>query len=285
LPNPKVSICIPAYCEVDFLDAAIKSCLSQKFTNFELIVTDDTPNDSIEEAVSPFAASDGRVSYYRNLGTPGAAGNSNYAASKARGEWIKFLYQDDLFASDNALGEFVAYTDKADFIFSPCIQVKENTRRIYKINDEYYKKLRTDPVRTIVNLGNIIGAPSAIMIKKSVFSPFAENMVWKFDVSGYIKAFINTSNILCMDKPSIIINEHNRQLTERVGRDRAIDYKESMEIGRLLLQYKEFKISAFMYLTKYTIKFIISGLRNAFFKLRSPVIKCFIAPVVLLFRK
>jgi glycosyltransferase involved in cell wall biosynthesis len=279
----KVSICIPAYCEVDFLDAAIKSCLSQKFTNFELIVTDDTPDDSIKEVVSRFAVSDGRISYYRNLGTSGAAGNSNYAVSKARGEWIKFLYHDDLFASDNSLGEFVAHIDNADFIFSPCIQVKENTRRIYKIKDEYYKKLRTDPVRTILNLGNVIGAPSAIMIKKSIFSPFAENMVWKFDLFGYINTFLNTNKILCLDKPLIIINEHHRQLTERVGHNRVIDYKESIEIGKLLLRYKKFKISALVYIAKYTIKFIIAGLRNVAFKLRGFIIKCSIA-LALLFR-
>ena len=266
---PKVSICIPAYCETKFLFEALESCLSQSFTDIEVIVSDDTPDDSVKEVVARFAVSDDRISYYRNLGTPGAAGNSNYAVSKARGEWIKFLYQDDLFASDNSLEDFVAQTDKVDFIFSPCIQVKENTRRIYRINDESYKKLRKDPVRAILSLGNIIGAPSAIMIRKSAFTPFAEDMVWKFDLYGYINAFINTGNILCLDKPLIIINEHDRQLTERVGRHNVIDYKESIKIGKLLLKYKRFRISALIYIMKHTVKFIITGLINSAHKLRA----------------
>ena len=43
-----ISICIPAYKHVDYLQRLLDSILIQTYKNFEIIITDDRPDNSVE---------------------------------------------------------------------------------------------------------------------------------------------------------------------------------------------------------------------------------------------
>jgi glycosyltransferase involved in cell wall biosynthesis len=97
---PLISICIPAYKAEKYLPAALESVRAQRFTNWELIVTEDGSRDSTEELVREFAR---RVSqpvrydrHRENLGLP-ATRNTGIAA--ATGEWIALLDADDVWTT------------------------------------------------------------------------------------------------------------------------------------------------------------------------------------------
>ncbi len=53
----KVSICIPAYKQVSFLRKCLESVLMQDFTDYELIITDDSPDDSVKQLVNELLGS------------------------------------------------------------------------------------------------------------------------------------------------------------------------------------------------------------------------------------
>jgi glycosyltransferase involved in cell wall biosynthesis len=97
---PLISICIPAYNAEQFLSAALESIRVQRFTDWELIVTEDGSRDSTEDIVRKFALSVQQpVRYERheqNLGLP-ATRNTGIAA--ARGEWIALLDADDVWTT------------------------------------------------------------------------------------------------------------------------------------------------------------------------------------------
>ncbi len=238
-----VSICIPAYKEVDLLERAIKSCLHQTFENFEIIVSDDTQDDSICKFVKKVSEHDFRVKYFRNPGPHGAAANSNYAVNMAKGEWIKFLYQDDEFTQTTSLENFVQKTHQADFIFSSCYQVKSDSKTIHSIKGEVYEKIKTNPVQELIESGNVIGAPSVTMIKKNIYQPFEEDMVWKFDLFMYLKFMVAGTSFYYIEDPQVNIHEHGNQLTCRVGRSSEINYRESLRI--LLFLMGHFRYSVF----------------------------------------
>jgi glycosyltransferase involved in cell wall biosynthesis len=46
--NPKISICIPTYKQVDKLEVLLRSIDSQTFRDFEVIVSDDSPDMDVE---------------------------------------------------------------------------------------------------------------------------------------------------------------------------------------------------------------------------------------------
>ena len=90
--RPMVSILIPAF-RPTWLDMAIASALAQTHDDFELLISDDTAGDDVQAIVSKW--DDPRIRYMRNplRGQPGA--NRNHLLAQARGEYLKFLFDDD----------------------------------------------------------------------------------------------------------------------------------------------------------------------------------------------
>jgi glycosyltransferase involved in cell wall biosynthesis len=89
---PSVSILIPAF-RPTWINEAIQSALAQTFTDFELIISDDSADDEVEKLVSTW--SDRRLQYFRNPRPGAPGGNRDFLISRARGEYIKFLFDDD----------------------------------------------------------------------------------------------------------------------------------------------------------------------------------------------
>lgn len=91
-----VSIITPAYRAAAFVDATIRSVRDQSFTNWELIVADDSSPDATREVVAAQAASDPRVRLLALPQNGGPARARNAALEAASGRWIAFLDSDDL---------------------------------------------------------------------------------------------------------------------------------------------------------------------------------------------
>lgn len=93
---PKISICIPTYNGQKYLAATLESALSQKGEDIEILILDDCSKDQTLSIVHAYAARDSRFRVISNRKNLGLVGNWNQCLSEARGEWIKFLFQDDL---------------------------------------------------------------------------------------------------------------------------------------------------------------------------------------------
>ena len=94
--QPKVSICIPTYNGEAFIEETIKSAIAQTYPNIELIVSDDGSTDrtiAIAQSFQSQTSADFRIILHRNYGL---SQNWNFCISQAKGEYIKFLFQDDL---------------------------------------------------------------------------------------------------------------------------------------------------------------------------------------------
>ncbi len=88
-----VSILIPAYKPSHFR-MCLASAVAQTWENREIIVSDDCPTDAIQKVAAEFGA---HVTYLRNP-TPGCWGINNirHLMSVAKGDYIKFLFDDDI---------------------------------------------------------------------------------------------------------------------------------------------------------------------------------------------
>jgi glycosyltransferase involved in cell wall biosynthesis len=95
-----VSICMPTYNGARYLRSAIESGLAQTCSSFELLVVDDGSTDGTLEIAREFARRDSRIKIHQNPQRLGLAGNWNRCIDLAAGEWIKFLFQDDLLHSE-----------------------------------------------------------------------------------------------------------------------------------------------------------------------------------------
>ena len=97
---PLISICIPAYNAERFLPAALESVRIQRFTDWELIVTEDGSRDSTEEIVREFARTVSQpVRYDRHEQNLGLPATRNTGIASARAEWIALLDADDVWTA------------------------------------------------------------------------------------------------------------------------------------------------------------------------------------------
>ncbi len=106
--NPLVSVIIPTFNVEHYIEGTISSVLKQSYTNFEIIVVDDSSNDKTPEKVQKLSNSDNRIKYFQidHAGRPSVP--RNFGIRKASGELIAFLDGDDLWTK-NKLRDQVAY--------------------------------------------------------------------------------------------------------------------------------------------------------------------------------
>jgi glycosyltransferase involved in cell wall biosynthesis len=117
---PRVSVIMAAYEGERYIEQSMRSVLGQTFGAFELVVIDDGSTDGTWEIVNALAAADERIVYaFQPNRRQGPARNNGIR--RARGEWIAFCDQDDLWGADKLERQFDAIDaagDAVDVVFS-----------------------------------------------------------------------------------------------------------------------------------------------------------------------
>lgn len=91
------SIIIPLFNKEKYIKATIESVLNQTFSNFELLIIDDSSNDNSFSIASSFT--DNRIRLFKKK-NGGVSDTRNYGILKANGKFIIFLDADDLWEED-----------------------------------------------------------------------------------------------------------------------------------------------------------------------------------------
>ena len=94
--KPTVSIGMPVYNGVPFLNEALDSILAQTYRDFELVISDNASTDETESICRAYAASDPRIRYYRQQENLGAMPNFNRVCELSRGQYFKWAACDDV---------------------------------------------------------------------------------------------------------------------------------------------------------------------------------------------
>lgn len=93
--DPRVSIGLPVYNGEEYIVEAIDSIVSQTFTDFELVISDNASTDATARICEEYASRDGRIAFHRNDMNRGAAWNYNRVFTLSRGEYFKWASHDD----------------------------------------------------------------------------------------------------------------------------------------------------------------------------------------------
>ena len=113
---PNVSIGFPVYNGGNYIKEAINSILSQTYTDFEMIISDNGSTDNTMEICNSYAIKDLRIRYYRNNINKGGAWNFNNVFRFAIGKYFIWACHDDVWNS-NLLERYVnAFSEMPDII-------------------------------------------------------------------------------------------------------------------------------------------------------------------------
>jgi glycosyltransferase involved in cell wall biosynthesis len=93
----KVSVIMPNFNGIKFIEYSIFSVIHQTYTNWELIIIDDCSTDNSIKIINQFT--DTRIKLLKNPRNIGAANSRNKGIEYASGDVITFLDSDDTWAS------------------------------------------------------------------------------------------------------------------------------------------------------------------------------------------
>lgn len=183
--KPRLTVAIPTHEMPDrvvFLKRLLNSLWNQSFQSFEIVVTDNSDDDTLQEICEFY----GGIRYYKNP-RKGMATNTNAAILRSKGELIKILYLDDYLIHDEVLKEIVETSEE------------DGTNWIICGADNNTNPYWTDDIETG---NNKLGSPSALTIKNDKPPLFDEKLSWMLDVVYYKKLYERYG------RPTIISGKH-----------------------------------------------------------------------------
>ncbi|HJZ99749.1 MAG TPA: glycosyltransferase family 2 protein [Candidatus Solibacter sp.] len=186
MSRPRFSVCIPTYemhgRGVVYLNELFESLKEQSYGNYEVIVSDHSLDDSIQSLCSRWTA-DLPLKYLRNSRNRGnSPSNINHAIAGASGEYIKPLYQDDLFHSPSCLERIDETLLETHASWGACgfVHLDGNGRSYFRYQTPFY-------LENVIVAGNTIGAPSVVFFKNEPENEFDERLVWMHDAELYYR--------------------------------------------------------------------------------------------------
>ncbi|NGZ83105.1 glycosyltransferase family 2 protein [Duganella aceris] len=93
---PLVSILLPTHNRPDYAELALRSALAQTYPNLEIVVSDNSDDELTRQRFAPYAERHPQLRYHRIASCPPME-NFNNCYSQARGEFVNFLMDDDLY--------------------------------------------------------------------------------------------------------------------------------------------------------------------------------------------
>lgn len=242
--TPFVSICIPTYKASDFFERVITSIIGQDFLDFEIIITDDSPDDCISDVLADKICPVS-LTYIKNGKTLGAPGNWNRAISLASGKYIKILHHDDWLLSSQSLSQFVELMEslpEAVLGFSSAKAYNQDHafRFIHIPSKDRIADLRND-CNTLF-FGNLIGPPSSIIYKNTPGLRFDENLRWLVDIDFYIQLLQENKAFAYCPKPLVGVTvESAHQVTRECENNKAVELYEHLYLySKLSNKTKQF---------------------------------------------
>jgi len=175
-PAPLVTIAIPASNPRYFLES-LDSALSQTYPQVEIVICDDSEGDAIATLVASRA---GRVElrYEKNPQRLRARRNYEKLLGLARGEYVKFLNDDDVLEPECVARLVRAFQDVPDLVLATSHRLRIDTgSRVIDDMPATRPAVARDVIVEGVSLANsvimyglnFIGEPSTAMFRKSDF--------------------------------------------------------------------------------------------------------------------
>lgn len=138
--RPRVTVGMPVFNGERYIREAIDSILSQSFTEFELVISDNASTDGTPEICKAYAAKDPRVRYVRHTRNQGVIQNFNAAFRLSTGEYFKWAASDDVCGPDYLLGavEVLDRDPSVVLVWGKTVGIDENGGRVpmqYELSD------------------------------------------------------------------------------------------------------------------------------------------------------
>ena len=158
-----VSVIIPTHDRSRWLRLTLRTVLWQKDVDLEAIVVDDGSTDDTAEMIAAFA--DPRIRVLHHEQPRGVSKSRNHGAEEAAGEWIAFLDDDDLWASDKLSKQLIAAAESGrQWVYTGSVNINEHLR----VTSGVRPPQPQDAARLISRYNTIPGGGSNVMLRRDL---------------------------------------------------------------------------------------------------------------------
>jgi len=212
----EISICIPAYKNVEFLERLLHSISIQSFADYEVVITDDSPDDSVKKFIQDYTFPK-PIRYIKNTFSLGTPENWNEAIRNAKGKWIKLMHNDDWYVHKDALKYFYDASlkhSRCSFFFSAFQNINYETgdKEVVKCNlfDRFILWLSPLHLFRKVYVGN----PSCTLIRRDAGLFYDNRFKYVVDFEYYIRCIKKLNRYQYIDEVLLNIGFHKEQVTK-----------------------------------------------------------------------
>lgn len=166
-----VSIIMPAHNAANTIKSSIESVLSQSFTDWELLVINDSSTDATEQIVTEYTRKDSRIKLLhtdKSVGKPFYPRNIGIKA--AEGRFVAFLDSDDVWIPTKLEKQIPLFDD-------------ENVAIVFS----YYEKFSSVVVKS--NRNRVIKSPAYVSFKSALYGNPIGNLTGIYDTKKVGKVF------------------------------------------------------------------------------------------------
>lgn len=229
--TPLVSYCIPAYNHAQYVEACLKSILTQSYPNIEVVVIDDCSTDSTYKIVR--SLDDPRVRAHRNTVNVGPAETVNRCIRMAKGEFIAVSGSDDIHLREKTaiqVQHLLAHPNVgAAFtipgFIGPQGESLASGRHVELPEFPAFNAGRVAMFQELLRRGNFLLAPSAI-IRRSVIERvglFDPGLIQLQDYEYWLRIALD-HDLLVVDQPLVqyrmMLNGSNLSSENEASRNR-----------------------------------------------------------------
>lgn len=277
-----VSICIPTYEGDKYLQEALDSVKKQTYKNIEVIISDDDSKDTTLSICEKFKKEVDFPVFIYNHQPQGIGANWNHCIKKANGEYIKFLFQDDILVKnclENQIVLLQSYELKAicckrilidDFSndistgdwFEKYGDLQKNinfTNGSFNIFD----KMRLKDIKDLTY--NFFGEPDTFLYKKSLFAEvgfFREDLRQILDLE-FSYRILKKYPIMIQNEKLLKFRLHQKQASS-VNRNKNLEENNLLKelVIKNNLKYMSSVTKKAYFLEKFPLLAMINQLKN-----------------------
>lgn len=187
-----------------FLVEFFASLMAQSFTNFDVVISDQSEEDNLKKICDTFShVLD--VKYVKNTsGIKNAANNVNNAIRHSTGEIVKLLYMDDFFVERDALKKIVnAFEQNPDkmWFISGFVHCNQNRTEYFDARLPWYGN-------KYVNGDNTTGNPSNYSVRRKCAIEMDENLKWIVDGEYFFRSYYHYGDPIMINDVLVCFREH-----------------------------------------------------------------------------
>ena len=131
-----VSILIPTYNQPEFFRLTLESALAQDYPEIEILVSDDSTDDRVEKVAMEYRDYIQFFKHHKTRNSKLGFENMMFLLNHAHGEFINFLFHDDLFMPQKISTMMQYFTDDVAFVTSVRYVIDEHGNVLQNIGLE-----------------------------------------------------------------------------------------------------------------------------------------------------